>query len=156
MSLEGNTRDITIALPSLIATQEFEPTAMMIKVISVYLESLKNIEKPLTPPEILEKLGHSRRSWYYWLEKPLFQKWWEQACEEFFSKTGLYKVHSALYRYALLPNSPQDRKMYLDRFDPNYKPATAQEHTFAGIVPPEGIAAAVERSKARAKALTGP
>lgn len=158
MTLEGKTKDIAIALPSLIATQEFEPTAMMIKVLSVYLESIKNTKnnegKSLTPPQILEKIGHNRRNWYNWTAKPLFAEWWSKACVEFFSKTGLYNVHSAIYRRAI-DNSPQDAKMYLDRFDPNYKPATAQEHSFAGVIPPEDIAGAVERSKARGEAMQG-
>lgn len=153
MTLEGKTSDITITLPALIATQEFEPTAMMIKVLSVYLESIKQHEKPSSPVDIIEKLGHAKRNWYYWLEKPLFNKWWTKACEEFFTRTGLYNVHSTLYRCALLTNCPQDRRVYLDRFDPNFRPATAQEHTFKGVIPPEGIDQAVERSRARAKAL---
>ena len=154
MTLEGKTKDITIALPSLLSTQEFEPSGLMIKTLCAYLESIrKSNGQTVTPQQIIVELGHDRTNWYNWQKKQLFTKWWSQSCEEFHQKTGLYNVHSAIYRRAI-DNSPQDAKMYLDRFDPNYKPATAQEHSFAGVVPPEDIAGAVERSKARAKALT--
>jgi len=155
MTLEGKTKDISIALPSLLSTQEFEPSGLMIKTLCAYLESIrKSTGQVVTPQQIIVELGHDRTNWYNWQKKPLFTKWWSQSCEEFHQKTGLYNVHSAIYRRAI-DNSPQDAKMYLDRFDPNYKPATAQEHRFPGIAPPEDIAGAVERSKARAKALTG-
>jgi len=155
MSLEGKTRDISITLPSLLSTQEFEPSGLMIKTLCAYLEGIRTGNgQMVSPQQIIVELGHDRTNWYYWNKKPLFTKWWSQSCEEFHQKTGLYSVHSAIYRRAI-DNSPQDAKMYLDRFDPNYKPATAQEVSFPGIVPPEGIDGAVQRSKARAKALTG-
>ena len=149
MSLKDKTTDITVSLPSLVATQEFEPTALMIKTVSVYLEGLKSQEESLTPPQVLVQIGHGRQNWYNWLKRPLFKEWWDKVCTEFYTNTALYNVHGAIYRRAMA-NSDQAAKMFLERFDKDYKPATAQEHSFPGIAPPEDADAAIERSRQRA------
>jgi len=145
---------IELKLSSLVATEEFQPSGLMIKTLCAYLESSADDEL-LTPYQLLEKMGHDKSNWYQWLKKPLFVKWWNKAAADYHSTEGLPNVHKAIYRNALKSGNPSDRKLYLERFDPEYKPATAREHTFPGIMPPEsvpgGIEGAVERSKANAE-----
>lgn len=73
---------------------------------------------------------------------------------EYHKHSGLANVYSAMLRRAC-DNSPQDAKLFLERFDDDYKPATSQEHRFPGLRPPDGdVEAAVERSRKRAEAIT--
>ena len=151
-------RRITVKLPSLVGTVEFQPTGLQIQVLCAYLEALANRERlgTVSPTDILASLGRDKSNWYHWIKKPEFMTWWNQAVEEYFSGHGLNEVHQAIFKRAIT-NSPTDAKMFLERFDKDYKPATAQEHTFPGIRPPDAkpsdaeIQAAIERSKARAK-----
>lgn len=155
MSLEGKSKDITVNLPSLVGTQEFAPTAIMIQTLCAYLEAVKQQDNSSEPPsatDILVSLGHARQNWYMWKKRPLFMDWWDKACNKFYQSSGLNDVYSAIYRNAVT-NSQADRKLYLERFDKQYKPASSQEHTFPGVAPPEQVGPAIERSRQRARQL---
>jgi len=92
-------------------------------------------ERQRTPVKVLVGMGHNRWTWYSWLEKPLFLDWWNKSLvDNYYTKTGLMQVYEAIKRRAC-GNSPQDAKTYLDRFDDDFKPQTAQEHGFKGIEP---------------------
>jgi len=144
-------KGLTLQLPSLIGTQEFTPSGLMIKMLCAHLQSIE-LEKPLSVIQVLTMDGHSRSNWYDWLKKKGFIEWWDKACTDFHIHIGLSKVHMGIYRRAVT-SSPQDAKTYLERFDKEYKPTTAKEHTFPGLEPPEDLPGALERSRERAKLI---
>jgi len=144
------TRRLTIKLPSLVSTQEFQPSGLMIRTLCAFLEAL-DAKKHISPPQILTALGKHSSNWYIWLKKPLFTEWWNKAIAEYHSHIGLSNVHNALYKFALKLSNPTDRKTYLERFDKDYKPTTSQEHSFPGIAPPDETGQAIARSRARAE-----
>lgn len=143
------TRRLTIKLPSLVSTKEFQPSGLMIRTLCAFLEAL-DAKKHISPPQILTALGKHSSNWYKWLKKDGFINWWTKAIEEYHNRIGLANVHNALYINAL-GNSPTDRKTYLERFDKDYKPRTREERSFPGIAPPDETEKAIERSRARAK-----
>lgn len=140
-------RKLVINLPSLVKTKEFSPTGLQIQVLCAFLDGMREENNP-SPRQILIALGRAAENWYGWQKKPDFLNWWNKALEEHFGGHGLTEVHSAIFRRAT-QNSAQDAKLFIERFDPKYKPTIGTEHTFPGIQPPEDIEAAVERSKAR-------
>ncbi|MBA7714061.1 hypothetical protein ES703_123075 [subsurface metagenome] len=142
------TRRLTIKLPSLVSTKEFQPSGLMIRTLCAFLEAL-DAKKHISPPQILTALSKHSSNWYKWLKKDEFINWWTKAIEEYHNRIGLANVHNALYINAL-GNSPTDRKTYMERFDKNYKPATATEHNFKGIEPAD-VGQAVQRSRERAQ-----
>ena len=142
-------KGLTLQLPSLIGTKEFTPTGLMVKMLCAHLQSLE-LDEPMSVIQLLKADGHGRQSWYDWLKKKGFIEWWNKACTDFHTNIGLSKVHLGIYRRAV-SSSPQDAKTYLERFDKDYKPTTAEEHRFPGIEPPEDIQGAIERSRERAK-----
>lgn len=144
-------RKLTIKLPSLVGTQEYEPTGLQIQVLCAYIEAI-NAEEQAEPIRLLKAMGKAPTNWYNWLKKKGFIEWWNKAIQEYFTGHGLSEVHSAIYRRAL-GNSSQDAKIYLERFDKEYKPTTKEEHSFPGLRPPEDAQAAIERSKERTKKL---
>lgn len=142
---------LTVKLPSLVSSEEFEPSGLMIRTLSVFLQCLEAKEAQ-SPTECLEAQGKDKSNWYKWRAKPDFVTWWTKAIEEYHTRTGLSHVHNSLYQAALTPGGATDRKLYLERFDKDYKPTTAKEHSFfPGLEPPEGIQGAIERSRERAK-----
>ena len=152
-------RRFTIKLSSLVGTEQYQPTGLQIQVLCAFLESMANRERlgTVSPTDILASLGRDKSNWYQWIKKPGFMNWWNQAIDEYFSGHGLREVHQAIYKRAIT-NSPTDAKMFLERFDPQYKPVTGSEHTFRGIRPPEQatpeeIEAAIARSKALANSM---
>ncbi len=142
-------KGLTLQLPSLVGTQEFTPSGLMVKMLCAHLQSVE-LEQPQSVIQLLIEDGHSRSNWYDWLKKKGFVEWWNKACTDFHTHIGLSKVYMGIYRRAV-SSSPQDAKTYLERFDKDYKPATSREHTFPGLEPPEDVPAAIERSKKRTK-----
>jgi len=142
-------RKLTIKLPIIVGTQEYEPTGLQIQVLCAYIEAI-NAKEQAEPIRLLKAMAKAPTNWYNWLKKNGFMQWWNQAIEEYFTGHGLSEVHSAIYRRAL-GNSSQDAKIFLERFDKEYKPTTREERTFPGLEPPEDIPGAIERSKERAK-----
>lgn len=139
---------LIVKLPAMVGTQSFTPSYVMIETLCAYLQ-VKDNNKVMSPIQILKANHRSINNWYKWQKKEGFAEWWLDRQVEYHKRIGLPAVHRALHRYAL-GNSPQDRKLYLERFDPDYKPTTGTEHTFPGLPPPEDLDVAVERSKARA------
>ena len=80
----------------------------------------------LTPQQILKSIGKSDVNWYVWQQKPLFKQWWSMACADAMKATVLPQVHKAIARRALTDSSA-DAKLFLERFDQEYKPTTKQE-----------------------------
>jgi len=102
---------------------------------------------------VLAENKHSKQNWYNWQRKQGFIEWWNEAQREYHSTTGLSHVHKAIYHNALRDTGTADRKLFVERFDQDYKPKSAQEITgFAGRRP-EDSRAAIEASKARARAV---
>jgi len=146
--MKGNRR-LVINLPSLVATKEFEPTGLQIQTLCGFLSAINDIED-VSPLKVLTSLGRANTNWYNWIKTKGFLEWWNTAVEEYFSGQGLKEVHKSIYRNAL-GNSAQDRKLFLERFDGDYKPASKVElEAYPGHRPPDG---AIERSKARIKAI---
>lgn len=128
-------RTIEFTLPTIVGIKEFKPTRLMLETIAIHIVERARKEKLRSIPQILVEGGHDRQNWYQWLQKPGFQDWWSKTIvEQFHTKTGLLQVYDAVHRRAC-GNSPQDAKTFLERFDDEYKPHTAQEHKFPGIVP---------------------
>lgn len=140
---------LIIKLPAMVGTTQFTPTGIMIETLCSHLQ-VTGDKGLMSPTEILRANGRSATNWYRWQEKEGFIEWWTAAQAEYHSRLGLGDVHKAIRRRAL-GNSPQDAKLYLERFDKEYKPTTAQEHKFPGLEPPEDLPGAIERSKERAK-----
>lgn len=143
---------LTVKLPSLVSSEEFEPSGLMIRTLSVFLQCLEAKEVQ-SPTDCLEAQGKDKSNWYKWQAKEGFIKWWTKAIEKYHTRTGLSHVHNSLYQAALAPGGATDRKLYLERFDKDYKPTTSEEHRFPGLEPPEDVPAAIERSKERAKLM---
>lgn len=135
------------AIPAIVSITHYQPTVLQLKVLCVYLQALDSGEVK-KPTEILRGFKKKVQNWYYWQKKMGFIDWWNAACQEYHKNVGLSSVHSHMLRRAT-QESAQDAKMYMERFDPKYKPAVAVEH-YAGVMPPEGPgsgADAVEQSR---------
>ena len=108
-----------IVIPTLISTTEFQPTPVMQKFVIAYISD----KEGLSPNQILKSLGHSEQLWYQWKAKPQFLPWLQRVANDYLGTVVLIDVHKAVYREAIR-NSAQDRKLYLERFDADYKPAS--------------------------------
>ena len=149
----SNKDKMIVALPAILCDgDEFSPSKAMINFAALYVQALA--KQPFIKP--LQVVRDTRviveGTYYRWLCKPGFQKWLDKVQKEYFETTGLSRVHKAIYDNAL-SNSQADRKLFVERFDQDYKPQTGQEHTFKGYAPPEeqNYQAALERSKDRFK-----
>lgn len=120
-------KGLTIQLPSLVGTQEFTPSGLMVRTLCAYLQAFEK-EQPVSALQILSSFGNSKQNWYNWHKKEGFAEWWNKATEDFHANIGLAGVYNAIYRRAK-GNSPADAKLYLERFDKEYKPGTKQDHT---------------------------
>ena len=60
-------RRITVKLPSLVGTEQFQPTALQIQVLCAYLESMADCERlgEVSPTDILASLGRDKSNWYH-------------------------------------------------------------------------------------------
>jgi hypothetical protein len=112
----------------MVGTQEYEPTGLQIQVLCTFIEAVNRGEQA-DPITLLDAMGKAKTNWYNWLKKEGFMSWWNQAIDEYFSGHGLKEVHASIYRNAVKSgaNSSADRKLYLERFDDKYKPATKTE-----------------------------
>lgn len=133
-------------LKTIYASEDFRPTPLMCELLVAFVED--NSQRQ--PKEVLsEELGSGMNLWYMWRKRnPGFIKWWNSCLEAVYSGFGVPEVWSAVKRRALV-NSPQDAKLFIERFDVKYKPITAQEHTFAGYTPDKNSKELAERSRAR-------
>jgi len=105
-------------------------------VLCAFLEATNRGEQA-NPLSLLDALGKAKTNWYGWLKKGGFIEWWNQAVGEFFSGHGLSEVHASVFRNAL-GNSPADRKLFMERFDKEYKPVSKYEvGAYTGERPPD-------------------
>ena len=67
-------RNITIKLPSLVGTEQFQPTGLQAQVLCAYLESMANCERldAVSPKDILASLKRDKSHWYHWIKKTGF------------------------------------------------------------------------------------
>ena len=146
---------INISVPALIDTKEFHPTCAMQKVILAYLKEISDpgCDKVTNPARHLAAMGHDRSNWYKWQKHAGFRQWWNKTIEEELTGGILQKVHTNLANLAMTQQNPSVIKLFLERFDKEYKPATRQEHEHdfpPGPKPPKmDPQEAIARSKAR-------
>lgn len=138
-------KNVKITLPSLLGTKEFTPTVIMQKFALAFMQNLE-----ASPNQVLKKLGHSEQLIYQWRAKPGFRQWLNMVTDDYMGSMGLAQVKKAAFREAL-KHSAQDRKLLLERYDPEYKPQSALDvNAYPGRRPPdEDINKVIERNKKR-------
>ena len=138
-------------MPSIVGNTDYTPTALQLKVLCGYMEGIeKGIDA--SPMQILKADGHARKNWYNWTNKTGFMAWWSRSLSEFHLHTGIPEVHKAMFRRAR-KDSSADAKLYLERFDKDYKPTIRTEvDIFAGRRPDDADEA-VNRSKERIRVI---
>jgi hypothetical protein len=109
-------------LTAIVGSNGFSPTALQLKWLFAFFEAEPNKH----PSVVLQEVGGERTTWYRWRDDPAFNEWLASSCREWFGVVGLTNVHKAIYRRAVT-DSPTDAKVYLERFDGQYKPTTRQE-----------------------------
>jgi len=148
----NQTTSTTMQLPTLVGTAEFTPTGLMVQTLSKYLLSLCNTERK-SAIMILSEDGHSKQNWYNWIyRKPGFMTWWNKVITDYHANYGLADVHNAIYRRAI-GNSPQDAKMFLERFDDDYRPTSKTEMELTPGMRPPDLKDSQARSEAKRKAV---
>lgn len=112
---------------------EFTASAYQVRFMSEYLKQLAEGGQP-NPYEIVKGLGIAGQNWVNWQKKRGFTDWFLKRRDSFHRQVGLPNVHTKIYVEAM-KDSVQDRKLYLERFDKDYKPKTEQSMVFAGSRP---------------------
>ena len=115
----------------LLGIDDFSPTRQMIQTFVQFVKS----DGTKSPAQVLrDDVSGNYGQWYNWLSRyPKFDQWWESNLERVGKGTCLQQVHRAIARRAC-KDSPQDAKMYLERFDKKYKPSS-QVTLDAGFTP---------------------
>lgn len=103
--------------------KEFKPTKYMVKLLQAYL-ALEPNEVP-TNTLLAEKSGLCRKTITRLSRKVPFQRWWNEQISKHIS-ARLDKVWTAVYHAALSGDSSH-AKLFIERFDPGYKPTTKKE-----------------------------
>lgn len=88
----------------------YEPTAAEKRLLAVMLDP-ENIGKNIT--EICQLADISRQAYYKIMKKPEFVAYQEKLCRDLV-KQYLSPLIAATFKYALLPQNHQDRKMLLE------------------------------------------
>lgn len=148
---------IQVVVPALIDTKEFHPTYVMQKVLLTHLAEMgsRDCEELTNPPKILTALGHDRSNWYKWKVMKGFNEWWQTAIEEELRGDTLSKVHVNLARLAMTHRDSSTIKLYLERFDDEYKPSLRQVHSLdRGYPPPMDIEEALAISRAHGRKVS--
>ena len=94
----------------------FQPTDQM----TALVEHLREHDYACTITEACEAVDISRQAYYQWFTRPEFVDWWSSQQEQHFMlATG--RVQGATLRAATKePGSNSDRKLFLERFDPQF------------------------------------
>jgi hypothetical protein len=87
----------------------------------------------------------SRQIWYKWLDGKYFRQWWDKIIQEK-NLQRLDRLYDALYVRGLT-QSDVAAKVFIERWDNNYKPKSAQELEITPQVKPEEEQALVEAGK---------
>jgi hypothetical protein len=77
-----------------------------------------------------------RKNYYNWHGNPEFGRWWQDQAEGHF-RLQLHRVQAATFAHALgggPRGSAQSAKLYLERFDKNYCPASRQHQEHSGSI----------------------
>lgn len=145
---------LVVVLPVLVASESFQPTIRMAKFAIAMCQAF-NSGLDVSYPALCKAVKIDQTLYYKWKQVPGFIQWLQAVQNSFLKSEGLPRVYNAVLKRAC-GNSPQDAKMFLERFDKDYKPVTGQEHTVTGMRPPDiDPQEAIERSRARTKGLTG-
>ncbi len=152
---------MTKGLTIIEGTSDFHPTNLMERVLLRRLHEIgnPNHEKLTNPPVFLKAMGFSKSAWYKWQGMPGFKNWWEVCLEEHFSGDILRRIQAHHAALALNANDSSMLKLYYERFDAAYKPATEVEHKVSGMRPPDAIdeaavTAAIDASRKRIESIT--
>jgi len=148
-------------IPPLIGIHEFRPTQRMIEFVWTWaklLEKCVNEQEimAVTPYIVCKHLcGFAESTYYNWRKKPSFQMWLNAVLNDFHKTVHLQTVWSSILRRATA-NSPQDAKLWIERWDDGYKPTTTTEHKISGIRPPDAVseAQAIGASRKRIESIT--
>lgn len=116
---------------------DFKPTPLMLEFAQKYIAEIDD-GNDISPTKVLEAMGKSKQNWYYWLKRAGFIKWFLNYQQNFYKTFGLANVHNSIYTHAI-KDSPPDRKLYVERFDKEYKPKTEQQIAFVGTRPEDGL-----------------
>ncbi len=78
--------------------------------------------------DLAEELGISRQAIWNWNKTPAFMRWWKKEREIHF-KSLLDRVHAKAFQRATGKGAGnvQDAKLFMERFDPDYIPASRKE-----------------------------
>ena len=128
--------------------EDFVPTPLQCKLLLAFVKDSEERQ----PKEVLkEELGSGMNLWYMWRKgSPGFIKWWNSCLAAIYSGFGVPEVWSAVKKRAIR-HSDAAAKLFIERYDAQYKPSTSQEHlhSFAGYQPTETTAELAERSRER-------
>ncbi len=108
-------------------------------------------ERVTSAPMLLKVMGHDRSNWYKWGNLQGFKGWWSRALEDQLTGDTLRRVHLNLAKLAQTQRDSSIIKLFLERFDKEYKPATRLEHSAAETANDRQIQAAIERSQERGR-----
>jgi len=107
---------------------EFRPTENQLRALCAFQE--REYKGPIHAA--MEKIGMSRRMWYYWFDDPAFETWWVAEAERFFGRQ-LPKIQAALLDAATHPKDRNDKRIdtraaeiLLQRFDKGFAPRSHQ------------------------------
>lgn len=141
-------RKLKLTFSPLLGDNDFTPTGLQIRFMQIWAKRQESGSPASVGTVIREDMGHKRSLWQYWKKNPKFMKWFQAINESYHTSTGLCDVHNAIYNNAV-KSSPQDRKLYLERFDDKYKPQTSQSVSFVGSRPLDNVpsAAIVDNSR---------
>ena len=98
------------------------------------LEYAREVQYQTRVTKLAEQLGITKQAIYGWNDCKEFVEWWAKHRQKFF-ETRLDHIHAAIYARATglsAKGSTQDAKLFLERFDEDYVPASRKELTGGG------------------------
>ena len=140
---------VKIISSPVLGNAEFRPTNLMMRFVELYVKTLE-ADGEVSPWKVMKELGSDNMNWQRWSHNPKFMKWFMSCCESYHSNIGLANVHNSIYKHAI-KESPQDRKLFVERFDKGYKPQTSQSLTFVGLRPADDISGKVNEGSVRSQ-----
>ena len=108
----------------------FEPNDHQRAVLSAFQES----DYGCTVVGACQAAGITKQAYYLWFDNPAFGEWWEEQSNRFFRRQ-LARVQHATMVSAIeadAPGSPQAQKLFFERFDRDYCPASRNHAELSG------------------------
>ena len=108
----------------------FEPSANQLAVLSIFQAHGYGCKVA----DACEEAGISARAYYYWHDDPAFSAWWADQSNRFFS-LQIGRVQSAVLASATTadaPGNPQAQKLFFERNDRDYCPASRNKTEISG------------------------